>query len=100
MNEFTTQQEREINTLVNMFRNMGFSQSSQISNYIWRHNLGNQFPHISGYLKMSNGADNWTFKGGIAPQFYREVCERLKLGNKGTDSFVVGFTSCAELAIA
>ena len=100
MKEFGKYQEQEINTLVNLFRNKGFSRSSDISNYIWKNKLGNMFPHISGYIEMSNGRDNWTFKGGIAPRYYREICERLELCNNGSRAQVVDFTSFAELAIA
>ena len=92
---FTSEQEDEIEKLVRFFRRINFTNSSQISNYIVKHNLGNEYPHIAGHLGLKNGDSEWTFEGGIAPKYYREICERLDLGNNGSKAEVIDFTSYA-----
>lgn len=93
----TDEEEREVDELVNLFRNMGFSESAQVSRYIRNNKLGYRFQNISGYLELTrddNGvADSWTFEGGIKPRFYREVCQRLGLTNRGSQARVTGFES-------
>ena len=93
--EYDTEEE-EVEALVEFFKNKGFTLSSQISNYIIEHELGRKFKHISGYLELENDYEIWEFEGGISPKYYREICERLKVYNKGTDSRVLGFESFAE----
>lgn len=86
--------EKEISELVTFFKMKGFTHSSQVSKYIRNNKLGKKYRNISGFLEMSNEeGDSWTFEGGIAPQYYKEICHRLNLDNNRTDSFVVGFES-------
>ena len=93
-------EEREVEELVAKFREMGFTKSAQISNYIRKHRLGFQFPNITGVLELKRGdgdcVDTWKFNGGIAPRFYREICNRLGLGNNGSNAEVSGFESYRE----
>lgn len=89
-------EEEEVEALVAFFKGKGFSRSSQISNYIVEHELGKKFKHISGYLELSNGEEIWEFEGGISPRYYAQICDRLDLGNEGSDSHVAGFSSFAE----
>lgn len=96
-------EEREVEQLVALFRGMGFTRSAQISHYIREHRLGLQFPNISGFLELSrdeNGiVDTWEFEGGIKPRFYREICERLEIGNNGSDAQVSGFESYRQRGV-
>lgn len=95
--EFSLEEEQEVNELVKLFRGMGFTRSAQISLYIRQNKLGYKFPNISGYLELTRDdagySDTWEFEGGIKPRFYREVCERLQIGNNGSSARVTGFES-------
>ena len=71
--------------------------SAQVSNYIIRNRLGDKYQNISGVLEMQNSNSSWKFNGGFPPKIYAMLCERLNLGNKGTDSKVSGFTSFKDL---
>ena len=75
----------------------GFTQSSQVSHYIIHNRLGDKYKHISGVLEMINSHSSWKFNGGFPPHIYAKLCDRLGLGNKGTDSKVVGFTAFKDL---
>ena len=96
-------EECEVEQLVALFRNKGFTRSAQISHYIRKHQLGLQFPNISGFLELTrdrNGiADTWEFEGGIKPRFYRAICERLEIGNNGSDAQVSGFESYRQRGV-
>lgn len=87
--------EEEIERLVEMFEEMEFEYSSDVSNYIRTHDLRDEFPNITGYLKMSLGSDTWEFDGGIDPCYYAEICRRLGLDNNGSHAQVEGFESYA-----
>ena len=95
-NNMTYIQKKEVEELVNFFKAKGFTKSYQISYYIQQNRIGYKFKHIAGYLTMSHGYNTWTFKGGIAPQFYGEICRRLGLTNKKSNSHVEGFKSYQE----
>lgn len=71
--------ENEINDLVSFFKPMGFTKSSQVSNYIRLHRLGYRYPNISGFLKLQRDGDEWEMEGAIAPRYFAEICERLGL---------------------
>lgn len=97
-------EEREVEQLVALFHGMGFTRSAQISRYIREHRLGFQFPNISGFLELTRDddgyADTWEFEGGIKPQFYAEVCNRLGLNNNCSRARVIGFESYRQRATA
>lgn len=90
-------EEEEFEQLVAEMKPKEFTQSSQVSSYIVRHRLGNKYKNISGLLKMENGHSTWNFNGGFPPHLYRRLCMALGLGNKGTSSKVIGFTSFKNL---
>ena len=96
-------ENREVEQLVALFRNMGFTRSAQISHYIREHRLGLRFPNISGFLELTrdkNGiADTWEFEGGIKPRFYRAICDRLEIDNNGSDAQVSGFESYRQRGV-
>ncbi|MBK8848919.1 MAG: cold shock domain-containing protein [Saprospiraceae bacterium] len=89
--------EEEFELLVAEMKSKGFTQSAEVSNYIVRCRLGDKYQNISGILEMTNGGETWDFNGGFPPRIYAMLCERLHLGNKGTDAKVVGFTSFKDL---
>lgn len=97
-------EEREVEQLVALFRGMGFNRSAQISHYIRKHRLGLRFPNISGFLKLTRDddglVDTWEFEGGIRPEFYAEVCNRLGLNNNGSTARVTGFESYRQRGFA
>ena len=97
-------EDREVEQLVALFQDMGFTRSAQISHYIREHRLGLKFPNISGFLELTRDGDGvtdtWEFEGGIKPRFYAEVCDRLGLNNNGSRARVIGFESYHERAIA
>jgi hypothetical protein len=90
-------EDQEFELLVAELQSEGFTQSSQVSSYIIQNKLGNKYQNISGVLEMKNSSSTWKFKGGFPPKIYAMVCERLNLGNKGTDSKVTKFTSFKDL---
>ena len=101
MNKLNSKAEREVGELVAFFASKGFHDSSQVSNYIRANKLGYKFPNISGFLELSRDdksgiTDTWVFEGGIAPRFYREICKRLGLANRGSRARVTGFKSYGE----
>ena len=90
-------EEEEFEQLVDEMQTKGFTQSSQVSHYIIRNRLGDKYKHISGVLEMANNHSSWKFNGGFPPHIYAKLCNRLGLGNKGTDSKVTGFTAFKDL---
>ncbi len=90
-------EEQEFQQLVKEIRPLGFSQSSQISNYIVKNQLGFKYQNISGILEMEKDGDTWSFKGGFPPRIYARLCEELGLENKGTRSKPVTFTPFKDL---
>jgi len=95
----------EFQALVDEMRPLGFTESSQLSNYIVRNGLGRKYPNISGVVKMVMDEDceygmrrhEWNFKGGFPPDIYKELCEALGLSSKKTRARAVGFASYKEL---
>ena len=90
-------EDEEFELLVAEMKPKRFTMSGQVSNYIIRNRLGDKYKHISGVLEMENGLSSWKFNGGFPPRIYAKLCDRLGLGNKGTNSRVVGFTSFKDL---
>lgn len=90
-------EEEEFELLVAEVESKGFTMSAEVSHYIIRNRLGNKYKNISGVLEMENSISSWKFNGGFPPKIYARLCERLNLGNKGTDSRVVRFTPFKDL---
>lgn len=79
----------ELEALVAEIAAYGFTESSQVSNYIVRNQLGYKYKKISGYLTMELHGRQWDFKGGFPPKIYAQLCEALGLGNQGSRAKVV-----------
>ena len=89
--------DEEFELLVAEIQSKGFTMSAQVSNYIVNHKLGNKYKHISGIVEMESNGSSWKFNGGFPPDIYAKLCHKIGLGNKGTNSRVVGFTSYKDL---
>lgn len=90
---------KEIEELVDYFRSMNFRNSSDLSNYIMKHKLGDKFKNISGYVDFENDGEVWTLDGGFSPKYYAEICEKLGLDNKHTRAHVIGFESFKDKGV-
>ena len=84
--------EAEYKALLEEVRPLGFTKSSQVSNYIRENNLKQKYWRISGYLEMNRLFDNWIFDGGIDPEYYKRLCIELRLENNNSRSSVRGFS--------
>lgn len=92
---YDTKIEKQLEELVTFFEPMEFRKSSDLSKYIVEHQLGYKFPDLSGYLELSDGFDTWEFEGAIHPEYYAEVCYRLRLDND-SNAIPGGFESFSE----
>lgn len=90
---------KELRLLVADCRNRGFKTSYQVSRYIVNNRLGYKYRHIAGDLHLRNSYNQWIYKGGIAPKYYRMLCIELGLGNKHSDAEVEKFRSYAEMGL-
>ncbi len=90
---------KELRLLVADCRNRGFKTSYQVSRYIVNNRLGYKYRHIAGDLHLRNFYNQWIYKGGIAPKYYRMLCIELGLGNKHSDAEVEKFRSYAEMGL-
>lgn len=84
--------EQEFNELVIELSALGFTHSSEVSEYIVKNNLGTKYKNISGVLLMKKCGDEWSFDGGFPPDIYARLCQKLKLKNKGSQARPGGFT--------
>lgn len=84
-------EDKEFELLVAEIEPKSFTMSAQVSDYIVKNRLGDKYKNISGILEMENNGSSWKFNGGFPPRIYAELCRRIGLGNKGTNSRVVGF---------
>ena len=91
-------EDAEFWRLVADFRPRGFTHSIQVSRYITDNKIGYKYPRIAGNLDFENASgDEWTLKGGIAPRWFRRLCEELRVRDKCTDSRVKRFTAHRDL---
>ncbi|WP_174869218.1 hypothetical protein [Pectobacterium polaris] len=90
---FDKVQEDEFRRLVAEVSAQGFSTSGQVSQYIVRNKLGNQYQNISGILEMKKAGDVWDFKGGFPTQIYARLCQELHLEDNGSIARPGKFTS-------
>tara|TARA_R100001143_G_scaffold62974_1_gene67939 strand:- start:28874 stop:29605 length:732 start_codon:yes stop_codon:yes gene_type:complete len=86
-------EEKEFQELVAEIKNLGFTQTSQVSNYIVTNQLGYKYPRISGVLQMGLNGTVWDFSGGFPPRIYARLCEELDLSNNGTRAKPIAFES-------
>lgn len=82
----------EYKALLEEVRPLGFTKSSQVSNYIRDNNLEQKYGLISGNLQMERGGDTWNFNGGIDPEYYKRLCIELGLENNNSGSSVRDFS--------
>ena len=88
--------EDEFQQLVNEMQPLGFTNSSQVSNYIVKNELGFKYQNISGILEMTKDGTSWDFKGGFPTRIYARLCDELGLGNSGSRAQAGKFTSFKE----
>jgi hypothetical protein len=77
--------------------NIKLTKSHEVSRYIVDNRLGDKYQNLAGELEMENNSSQWKFNGGIAPKYYKKLCERLGLTNKSTYSKVRKFVSYKDL---
>lgn len=70
-------EEEEFKALVAEIAALGFTQSSQLSTYIRRNQLGYRYKKISGLLTMESEGRQWKFEGGFPPKIYARLCEEI-----------------------
>lgn len=86
----------EFKELIEELLPLGFTQSSEVSSYIIKNQLGYKYKNISGIIEMELEGTTWKFKGGFPTKIYARLCSELGLKNKGSDAKVVGFNSFKE----
>lgn len=92
-----TLKEDEFQQLINEIKPLGFSTSSQVSNYIVINKLGVKYQNISGILEMTKDGTSWNFRGGFPPKIYARLCNELGLGNNGSCAQAGKFTSFKDV---
>lgn len=85
-------QAEELYSLLEDMASLGFESSKELSNHIVKHQLGYQYPNISGIVRMEQDGEQWDFPGGFPRGIYRIICDELGLRNQGTRARPVGFT--------
>lgn len=98
-NNATEEEIREFYCLVEECKELGITTSAQVTNYIKKYTVGYKYRHIAGDLHLRNSYNQWIYKGGIAPKYYRMLCIELGLGNKHSDAEVEKFRSYAEMGL-
>ena len=76
---------------------LGFTHSTQLSDYIRINQLGSRYPNISGIVTMNNGGKAWEFTGGFSKEVYKIICQELGLANQGTSAIATDFESFQEI---
>jgi cold shock CspA family protein len=71
------EEEAEFTALVAETAALGFTQSSQLSTYIRKKQLGYKYKTISGFLTMESDGQQWKFEGGFPPKIYARLCGEL-----------------------
>lgn len=87
----------EFQKLVAEIMPLGFTHSSQVSNYIVVNRLGYKYRNISGVLQMELNGTIWDFKGGFPPKIYARLCDELGLSNNGTRAKPIAFESFGKI---
>ncbi|MBW4641918.1 MAG: hypothetical protein KME23_02680 [Goleter apudmare HA4340-LM2] len=97
--KLTKPEADELEQLLAEMRPKKFTHSKQLSAYIVKHQLGYNYQHISGILKMRQAGREWDFHGGFPPRIYKIICEELDLDNQGTDAEPGEFTPYKDIYI-
>lgn len=80
-NDATKEEIKEFECLVAECRELGFTTSKQVSEYIMKNKLGEKYKHISADLHLQAGGASWVFQGGILPEYYKKLCTELGIAN-------------------
>lgn len=91
------EREREFRRLVDEMKPLGFTQSSDVSDYIVKNNLGRKFRYISGVLEMEDWRGRWDYRGAFSPDIYARLCEELGLNSRKSNAIPVKFTPYKDL---
>lgn len=75
---------------------INISSNKDLNRYILNHGQLKRYPHLLGYLEMSNLSDNWTYKGGISPRWYKFICEELNLSKNRSKAKAKKFTPYSQ----
>lgn len=92
-------QAEELYSLLEDMASLSFESSKELSNHIVKHQLGYQYPNISGIVRMEQDGKQWDFAGGFPREMYRIICNELGLRNQGTRARPVGFTPFRDLGM-
>ncbi|MEM6755087.1 MAG: cold shock domain-containing protein [Cyanobacteria bacterium P01_C01_bin.38] len=95
--DLTKAEANELHQLLTQMRPLKFERSKQLSAYIVEHQLGCNYPNISGIVRMEEAGIEWDFHGGFPPDIYKIICRELYLNNQGTRARAVGFTPFESL---
>ena len=90
-NSLSKEEADELSLLIADMKQLNFSHSKELSNYITKNNLGHKYPNISGVVKMKKGDDTWDFDGGFPTIVYRIICVELDLHDNGSMARPIGF---------
>jgi cold shock CspA family protein len=97
--KLTKPEADELEQLLAEMRPLNFKYSKQLSEYIVKHELGYNYQHISGTLRMRQGGREWDFHGGLSPRIYNTICKELDLDNQGSDAEPGEFTPYKDIYI-
>jgi cold shock CspA family protein len=86
-------QLNELNSLISNMKKQNFQFSSQLTIHLKNNNLQHLYPNIVGQVTMNNIKGDFIFEGGLEPDIYYHVCDKLKLKNNNSGSTVKGFSS-------
>lgn len=89
---------KEFSALVREIDGLGFTRSSEVSQYIVRNKLGQKYPHISGVVTMRAQGRDWEFVGGFPSHIYARLCQQLGLTSNGSYAQVVRFKPFSQIA--
>lgn len=95
----TCEEKKEFFELVNECMKRKFRESREVTSYIMKNKLGYKYRHIAGHLHMNRGTDEWTYEGGISPEYYGKLCQALNLNKRVSNAKAKGFESFAELSL-
>lgn len=84
-------ESKELAYVINICLHQNFRFSNDLSNFIFRNNLGFYFPNICGILYMNDGYHSWKFYAGFSQNIYRILCLELNLLNKRSGASVTRF---------
>lgn len=74
-------QLNELDSLISDMKKHNFKLSSQLTKYLKNNNLQALYPNIVGIITMNNTKGDFLFEGGLEPDIYYYVCEKLELKN-------------------